>query len=83
MTLTDVITDSLSPDMFREMIDQVTAAIYATDAEGRLTYYNEAAARLWGFRPELGVAQWCGSWKLYWPDGRPMAHEECPMATTL
>src|SRR5690606_40023473 len=26
---------------------------------------------------------WCGSWRLYWPDGMPMPHEECPMAIAL
>src|SRR6185436_2093659 len=25
----------------------------------------------------------CGSWKLYWPDGRPLPHDQCPMATAL
>src|SRR3546814_14670203 len=23
------------------------------------------------------------SWRLYWPDGTPMPHDECPMAVTL
>src|SRR3546814_11771347 len=26
---------------------------------------------------------WCGTWRLYWPDGTPMPHDECPMAVTL
>ena len=30
------------------------AGVYRTDHEGRITYYNEAAAALWGRRPELG-----------------------------
>ena len=54
-----------------------------TDAEGRLTFYNEAAAELWGCRPELGESKFCGSWKLYWPDGTPLPHDECPMALAL
>ena len=54
-----------------------------TDAEGRLTFYNEAAAELWGCRPELGESKFCGSWKLYWPDGTPLPHDECPMAMAL
>jgi PAS domain S-box-containing protein len=59
------------------------AAVYTTDATGRITFYNEAAADLWGCRPELGKSEWCGSWRLYWPDGRPMQHSECPMAVAL
>ena len=68
---------------FRELLGALPAAIYTTDAAGRLTYYNEAAAELWGYRPTLGTDEWCGSWKLYWPDGTPMAHDQCPMATAL
>jgi PAS domain S-box-containing protein len=70
-------------DYFREVLDALPAAIYITDAAGLITYYNEAAAALWGRRPELGTNQWCGSWKLFWPDGRPLPHEECPMALAL
>jgi len=66
-----------------ELLDALPVAVYTTDAEGRITYYNEAAVELWGCRPELGSSQWCGSWKLYWPDGRPLPHDECPMALTL
>jgi PAS domain S-box-containing protein len=68
---------------FHQLLDVLPAAVYTTDAEGRITYYNDAAADLWGHRPALGSAEWCGSWKLYWPDGRPMAHGGCPMATAL
>jgi PAS domain S-box-containing protein len=67
----------------REVLDVLPAAVYTTDTEGRITYYNEAAAELWGCRPELGSSQWCGSWRLYWPDGRAMRHEDCPMAVAL
>ena len=68
---------------FRELLDSLPAAVYTTDAAGRVTYYNEAAVELWGHRPPLGSSEWCGSWKLFWPDGTPMAHAECPMAITL
>ena len=68
---------------FREMIDALPAAIYTTDAEGRLTHFNPAAAKLSGRTPELGTDQWCVTWKLFWPDGTPMKHDECPMAVAL
>ena len=63
---------------FRELLEALPAAVYATDAEGRITFFNKAAADLWGCRPTLGKNDWCGSWRLYWPDGRPMRHDECP-----
>ncbi len=68
---------------FKDLVDALPAAIYTTDAAGRITYYNEAAAVLWGCRPVLGDSKWCGSWKLYWPDGRALPHDQCPMAIAL
>lgn len=68
---------------FRGLLDALPAAVYTTDAAGRITYYNDTAAALWGHRPPLGTSEWCGSWKLYWPDGTPLAHDECPMAIAL
>src|SRR6188472_2116127 len=66
-----------------DLVRALPAAVYATDAAGRITFYNEAAADLWGCRPELGKDDFCGSWKLYWPDGKPMPHDQCPMALAL
>ena len=68
---------------WRSLLDALAAAVYLTDASGKLIYFNRAAADLWGQSPTLGTAQWCGSWRLLWPDGRPMAHDECPMAVAL
>lgn len=68
---------------FREMIDALPAAIYTTDAEGRLTHFNAAAVEFSGRVPELGTDQWCVSWKLYNPDGTPLPHDQCPMAIAL
>jgi PAS domain S-box-containing protein len=68
---------------FREMIDALPAAIYTTDAQGRLTHFNTAAVKFSGRTPELGTDQWCVSWKLFYPDGTPMLHEDCPMAIAL
>jgi len=65
------------------LLEALPVAVYTTDGEGRITYYNQAAADLWGCRPELGSSEWCGSWKLYWPDGRPLPHDQCPMAIAL
>ncbi len=66
-----------------ELLEALGVAVYMTDAAGVITEYNEAAAELWGRRPVVGQDMWCGSWRLYWPDGTPMAHGECPMALTL
>jgi PAS domain-containing protein len=56
------------------ILQSLPVAVYTTDAAGRITLYNEAAAQLWGVRPELGKSRFCGSWKMYWPDGTPLPH---------
>jgi PAS domain S-box-containing protein len=64
------------------MLEALDVAVYTTDREGRLTFFNDAAAAFWGRRPELGEL-WCGSYRLFYPDGAPMPHDECPMAVAL
>jgi PAS domain S-box-containing protein len=68
--------------MITALLEALPVAVYTTDPEGRITFYNDAAAELWGHRPQVG-SYWCGSWRLYWPDGRPLPHGECPMAMAL
>jgi PAS domain S-box-containing protein len=62
--------------------DAIGVAMYVTDSEGRITFFNEAAVELWGRRPDLGEL-WCGSLHLFNPDGSPLPHGECPMAVAL
>ena len=79
-TLTSPVRQSAEPS---GLLGGLPVAVYTTDAKGKLTYYNEAAAELWGRRPELGTDEYCGAWKLFWPDGTPLPHNECPMALSL
>jgi PAS domain S-box-containing protein len=66
-----------------ELLQALPVAVYTTDAVGHITFYNAAAADLWGVHPELGKSEFCGSWKMSWPDGTPLPHNECPMAMAL
>ena len=68
---------------FRKVLDELPAAVYTTDAQGHITYYNDAAQDLWGHAPPLGTSEWCGSWKLFWPDGTFLPHGDCPMAIAI
>jgi PAS domain S-box-containing protein len=72
-----------SEQRLRELIAAIPAAIYTTDADGRITYFNEAAVDLAGRTPRLGSDEWCVTWKLFNPDGTPLPHDECPMAVAL
>jgi PAS domain S-box-containing protein len=67
----------------QHILEALPEPIYTTDASGRITFYNSAAAAMWGVRPELGKSEFCGSWKLYRTDGTPLPHDECPMAIAL
>ncbi|HUN45091.1 MAG TPA: PAS domain S-box protein [Stellaceae bacterium] len=72
-----------SEQRLQDLLAAIPAAIYTTDAEGRITYFNQAAVELAGRTPTIGSDEWCVTWKLYWPDGTPMRHDECPMAVAL
>ncbi len=67
----------------QELLQALPVAVYTTDADGRITSFNDAAADLWGCRPELGKSEYCGSYRLYWTDGTLLPHDQCPMAMTL
>lgn len=72
-----------SEERYRSVIEALPAAVYTTDAVGRVTMFNQAAVEFSGRVPEIGSDSWCVTWKLYHPDGRPLPHDECPMAMAL
>jgi PAS domain S-box-containing protein len=74
---------NLENGLFREMVEALPVAIYTTDAEGRLTYFNAAAVKLSGRTPEIGTDKWCVTWKIFLPDGTILPHDQCPMAVAL
>ncbi|EJK88159.1 PAS domain S-box protein [Agrobacterium rhizogenes] len=71
------------PLALQDILEALPEAVYTTDALGRITFYNKAATEMWGVSPKLGESEFCGSWKLYWPDGTLLPHDECPMAIAL
>jgi PAS domain S-box-containing protein len=78
-----IIRDITEQKQSQAILRALPEAVYTTDAAGRLTYYNDAAAEFWGYRPKLGDAQWCGSWRLLRLDGSHLPHDECPMALAI
>lgn len=67
---------------FRDLLQALPAAIYTTDAAGRITFFNRACVEFAGRTPKIGD-MWCVTWKLFTPDGAPLRHEDCPMAIAL
>jgi PAS domain S-box-containing protein len=76
-----VMVSSVAP-FGENLLQNLPVAVYTTDAQGRITYFNRAAAEFAGRTPALGE-MWCVTWRLFWPDGTPLAHDECPMAIAL
>jgi PAS domain S-box-containing protein len=72
-----------SEQRLTELLAAIPAAIYTTDAQGKITYFNQAAVEFSGRTPELGSDEWCVTWKLFMPDGTPLPHDQCPMAVAL
>jgi PAS domain S-box-containing protein len=72
-----------SEQRLTELLAAIPAAIYTTDAQGKITYFNEAAVEFSGRTPVLGSDEWCVTWKLFMPDGTPLPHDQCPMAVAL
>jgi PAS domain S-box-containing protein len=67
----------------RHVLDALPTPVYTTDGEGVVTYFNAAAAELAGREPRVGIDRWCVSWRLHYPDGRPLPLDQCPMAIAL
>jgi EAL domain-containing protein (putative c-di-GMP-specific phosphodiesterase class I) len=68
---------------FKAIVANLPAAVYTTNADGHLTYFNQAAARLAGRVPQIGEDRWCVAERLFLPDGAPLPHQDCSMAIAL
>ena len=67
----------------RDLLGALPAAIFVTDAAGRITFCNERAVDLWGARPKLGEDRWSDMGRFYHADGAPMGLEDCPTEIAL
>jgi PAS domain S-box-containing protein len=74
-----------SEGRYRTLFDAVPVAVYTCDAKGLILEFNRRAAELWGREPRTNdpSEKFCGSFKMFYPDGRQMRHEDCPMARVL
>jgi PAS domain S-box-containing protein len=74
-----------SEERYRTLFDLGPVAVYSCDAAGVIQKFNRRAAELWGREPAPGDTdqRFCGSFKMFRPDGRFMPHEQCPMAEVV
>ena len=70
---------------FRRLLEKLPAGAYTCDADGLITFFNEEAVEVWGRRPKLNdpVDRYCGSVRLFSPDGASISHDRCWMALAL
>ena len=70
---------------FQRLLEHLPAGAYTCDREGLITYCNNHAVQLWGRAPKLHdpTDRFCGSFKLFSPEGSPIAHDQCWMALAL
>jgi PAS domain S-box-containing protein len=64
-------------------LDSFPVAIYVTDTDGFITYFNPACIDFAGRTPTLNQDRWCVTWKLYTDRGDFLPHERCPMAVAI
>jgi len=74
-----------SEKRYRSLFEVVPVAVYWCDAAGVIQQFNDRAAEIWGRTPAPGDTdeRFCGSFKLFRPDGSFMPHEQCPMAEVI
>jgi PAS domain S-box-containing protein len=74
-----------SEERYRFLFEASPAAVYSIEASGVIREFNRCAAELWGREPALGDTdeRFCGSYKLFRPDGSFMPHAQCPMAQVV
>jgi PAS domain S-box-containing protein len=67
------------------LFEQLPFAVYVCDRDGLVLRYNRRAAELWGRSPKLSDPneRFCGSYRMFRPDGSLLPHHECPMADVL
>jgi PAS domain S-box-containing protein len=66
--------------------EALPTAVYTCEApSGVITFYNKHAVRLWGRAPGRGETDehFCGSLRLWRPDGTYLPHDQTPMAVAL
>jgi PAS domain S-box-containing protein len=67
------------------LFEQLPFAVYLCDRDGLVLRYNRRAAELWGRSPKIRDPneRFCGSYRMFRPDGSLLPHHECPVADVL
>ena len=72
-----------SEERYRTLFDSAPMAVFVSDRNAVIQHYNQRAVELWGREPVCGVEQYCGSVKLWLPDGTLLPHTLTPLVEVL
>jgi PAS domain S-box-containing protein len=69
----------------KRLIEILPAAVCVCDADAVIVAFNQRATQLWGRSPKPGQTheKYCGSHKLFWPDGTYLPHDQTSMGWVL
>ena len=82
--LTNALSLYINDKQTTSLLNSMPVAVYICDADGRIVYYNDTAAKLWGYRPDMNDdLKFCACYKAYLPDGTFIPPEKTPMAVAL
>jgi two-component system NarL family sensor kinase len=72
-------------ERFLRLVEVMPVAVYVCDTSGIIQSYNHRAVELWGREARVGdsAERYCGSLRLYSPDGELVPHQESKMAEVL
>ena len=67
------------------ILSLMPAAVYRCDEQGRITFFNRRAAELWGREPRINDSEerFCGSFRLFRPDGSLLPHAATAVAQAV
>ncbi len=71
------------PDRKPVALDHLPTALFVTDRDGLITWYNQACIDFAGRTPVANRDRWCVSWKLMTDHGEPISHDQCPLAAAI
>lgn len=72
--------------VFRDdSLELIPVGVYVVERNGIIHGYNRRAAELWGRYPRRDDPQerFCGSARMFTPDGQPLPHDQSPVADVL
>ncbi len=72
-----------SQERYRSLYEALPVAAFVCDRNAVIQNYNTRAVELWGRAPQVGVERYCGSVKLWLPNGTLLPHAQSPMMDVL